>query len=43
MGAGSVGGWVGGRLLATGVPVCFVGRPRMLDGWRANGLRLTDR
>lgn len=43
MGAGSVGGWIGGRLQAAGVPVCFVGRPRMLDGWRANGLRLTDR
>jgi 2-dehydropantoate 2-reductase len=43
MGAGSVGGWIGGRLQAAGVSVCFVGRPRMLDGWRANGLRLTDR
>jgi 2-dehydropantoate 2-reductase len=43
MGAGSVGGWVGGRLQAAGVAVAFVGRPRMLDGWRTHGLRLTDR
>lgn len=43
MGAGSVGGWIGGRLQGAGLAVRFVGRPRMLDGWRANGLRLTDR
>lgn len=42
MGAGSVGGWLGGRLQAAGVPVQFVGRPRMLDALRRHGLRLTD-
>jgi 2-dehydropantoate 2-reductase len=43
MGAGSVGCYVGGCLQAAGVPVAFVGRPRMLDGLRQHGLRVTDR
>jgi len=42
MGAGSVGGYVGGCLQATGAEVHFVGRPRMLNAWRAHGLRVTD-
>lgn len=42
MGAGSVGGYVGGCLQAAGAEVHFVGRPRMLDAWRAHGLRVTD-
>ncbi|MEK8032626.1 2-dehydropantoate 2-reductase [Ideonella sp. DXS29W] len=42
MGAGCVGGYVGGCLRAAGVDVHFVGRPRMLESWRAHGLRLTD-
>ncbi|HEV8692361.1 MAG TPA: 2-dehydropantoate 2-reductase [Ideonella sp.] len=42
MGAGSVGGYVGGCLQAAGAEVHFVGRPRMLEAWRANGLRVTD-
>ncbi|WP_374676488.1 2-dehydropantoate 2-reductase [Ideonella sp.] len=42
MGAGSVGGYVGGCLQAAGVPVHFVGRARTLDGWRTHGLRVTD-
>jgi len=42
MGAGAVGCWIGGCLAATGVPVTFVGRPRVLDALRAHGLRLTD-
>ena len=42
MGAGSVGGYVGGSLQAAGAEVHFVGRPRMLDAWRAQGLRVTD-
>ncbi len=42
MGAGAIGGWVGGCLAAAGHDVCFVGRPRVLDGWRRHGLRLTD-
>ncbi|MDM7951168.1 2-dehydropantoate 2-reductase [Hydrogenophaga sp.] len=42
MGAGSVGCYVGGCLQAAGVPVDFVGRPRVLDGLRQHGLRVTD-
>jgi 2-dehydropantoate 2-reductase len=42
MGAGSVGGWLGGRLQAAGVDVHFVGRPRVLQALRSRGLRLTD-
>ncbi len=42
MGAGSVGGWVGGMLAAAGLNVHFVGRPRVLDHWRRHGLHLTD-
>ena len=42
MGAGSVGGYVGGCLQAAGVEVHFVGRPRMLGAWREHGLRVTD-
>ncbi|MDE2080583.1 MAG: 2-dehydropantoate 2-reductase [Burkholderiales bacterium] len=42
MGAGSVGCFIGGRLQAAGAQVRFVGRPRVLDGLRAQGLALTD-
>jgi 2-dehydropantoate 2-reductase len=42
MGAGAVGGWVGGRLAAAGVQVTMVGRSRPLDAWQARGLLLTD-
>jgi 2-dehydropantoate 2-reductase len=42
MGAGSVGCCVGGRLLAAGADVRFVGRPRVLADLRQRGLRLTD-
>lgn len=42
MGAGSVGCWIGGCLAAAGVPVVFVGRPRVLDALARVGLRLTD-
>jgi 2-dehydropantoate 2-reductase len=42
MGAGSVGGYVGGCLQAAGATVHFVGRARMLDAWRRTGLRVTD-
>ncbi|MDE2277369.1 MAG: 2-dehydropantoate 2-reductase, partial [Burkholderiales bacterium] len=41
MGAGSVGCFIGGRLQAAGAQVRFVGRPRVLDGLRAQGLALT--
>ena len=42
MGAGSVGCFVGGLTQLAGVPVHFVGRPRVLAGLRRQGLRLTD-
>jgi 2-dehydropantoate 2-reductase len=42
MGAGAVGCWIGGCLAAAGVPVTFVGRPRVLDALRGHGLTLTD-
>jgi 2-dehydropantoate 2-reductase len=42
MGAGSVGCFVGGRLQAAGARVHFVGRPRVLDALRSEGLHLTD-
>ncbi|MGM9486508.1 2-dehydropantoate 2-reductase [Ideonella sp. YS5] len=42
MGAGSVGGYVGGCLQAAGAEVHFVGRPRTLEAWQAHGLRVTD-
>ncbi|WP_414636844.1 2-dehydropantoate 2-reductase [Aquabacterium sp.] len=43
MGAGSIGCWLGGRLAAAGTAVQLVGRPRVLDALRRNGLTLTDR
>jgi 2-dehydropantoate 2-reductase len=42
MGAGAVGCWIGGCLAAAGVPVTFVGRPRVLGALREHGLVLTD-
>lgn len=42
MGAGSVGCFIGGSLQAAGVPVHFIGRPRVLASLRASGLTLTD-
>ena len=41
-GAGGIGCYVGGRLLAGGADVVFVGRPRMAAEVAAHGLRLTD-
>lgn len=43
MGAGSVGCYLGGLLMLAGVPVHFVGRPRVLQALGEHGLRLTDR
>ncbi len=40
-GAGAVGCFVGGLLARSGHHVSFLGRRRVLDGLRANGLRLT--
>lgn len=42
MGAGSVGCFVGGLTQLAGVPVHFVGRPRVLAALRKHGLHLTD-
>ena len=42
MGAGSIGGYLGGRLAAAGARVLFVGRPRMLEALGAHGLTLSD-
>ena len=42
MGTGIIGGWLGGRLAAAGVPVMMVGRPRMLAALRSHGLTLSD-
>jgi ketopantoate reductase len=42
MGAGSVGCYVGGRLLAAGAEVHFVARPRVLHDLQAHGLTVTD-
>ena len=41
-GAGSIGCYLGGCLQAAGVPVVFVGRPRVLAALRDHGLTLTD-
>ena len=41
MGAGAIGCYLGGCLQATGVPVVFVGRPRVLAALREQGLTLT--
>jgi len=42
MGAGAIGCYLGGCLQAAGVPVVFVGRPRVLETLREHGLTLTD-
>ncbi|RTD98556.1 2-dehydropantoate 2-reductase [Variovorax atrisoli] len=42
MGAGTIGCFIGGSLAAAGVPVTFVGRPRVLEKLARHGLRLTD-
>jgi len=41
-GAGSVGCYIGGRLLAAGSDVCFVGRTRIGDELRQHGLSLSN-
>ncbi|HEY9105823.1 MAG TPA: 2-dehydropantoate 2-reductase [Roseateles sp.] len=42
MGAGAIGCFIGGLTQLAGVPVHFVGRPRVLAHLRKQGLRLTD-
>jgi 2-dehydropantoate 2-reductase len=41
-GAGSIGCYIGGRLVAGGADVVFVGRQRIADELREHGLQLTD-
>lgn len=41
-GAGSIGGYVGGRLIAAGAQVDLIGRARLRDELARHGLRLTD-
>jgi 2-dehydropantoate 2-reductase len=41
LGAGAIGGYVGGSLAAAGLPVTFVARPRAAAALRERGLRLT--
>jgi 2-dehydropantoate 2-reductase len=41
-GAGSIGSYVGGRLLAAGLPVSFVGRARIAEQMQSQGLHLSD-
>ena len=42
MGAGSIGGYVGGRLIAAGAEVVLIGRERLQREIGAHGLRLSD-
>jgi len=42
MGAGTIGCFIGGSLAAAGVPVTFVGRPRVLRSLAEHGLSLSD-
>ena len=42
LGAGSIGCFVGGCLQAAGAEVHFIGRPRVLSGLAADGLRVSD-
>lgn len=41
-GAGAIGLYLGGRLAAAGVPVHFIGRPRVIDTLTRDGLELGD-
>ncbi|MCQ4164380.1 2-dehydropantoate 2-reductase [Tahibacter harae] len=42
MGAGSIGGYVGGRLIAAGADVVLIGRERLQREIGAHGLKLSD-
>jgi 2-dehydropantoate 2-reductase len=41
-GAGSIGAYVGGRLVAAGARVIMVGRPRLREAITTHGMRLSD-
>ena len=40
VGAGAVGGYFGGLLVRSGVPVTMIGRPAFVEAVRKDGLRL---
>ena len=42
LGAGSVGCFIGGAWQAAGLPVTFIGRPKLADDIKKNGLTLSD-
>ena len=42
LGAGSIGAYVGGALIASGTPAVLIGRARMRDRIAAHGLHLSD-
>ncbi len=42
IGAGAIGGFVGGKLAASGQDVTFVDRPPFVEAMRANGLRIIE-
>jgi 2-dehydropantoate 2-reductase len=42
IGAGAIGGFVGGKLAASGQDVTFVDRPPFVEAVRANGLRIIE-
>lgn len=42
LGAGSVGCFIGGCWQAAGLPVTFIGRPKIAEDVKANGLTLSD-
>ena len=42
IGAGAIGGFVGGKLAASGQDVTFVGRPSFVEAVRDKGLRIVE-
>ena len=42
LGAGAIGGYIGGCLAVAGANVSFLGRTKMLDIVKTHGYRLTD-
>ncbi len=42
IGTGAIGSYIGGRLVASGAAVTFVGRPHALDALARHGLQVTD-
>jgi 2-dehydropantoate 2-reductase len=42
LGTGSIGGFIGGSLAATGAPMTLIGRPRVIAEIEAHGMTVTD-